>query len=148
MTASASVMIASEAAVLSSPMPKRQRPAKVATPETILSEHTPRVRSVSNRLRELIKRTIPDSAEVAYPGWHGIGYRDPIGGYICGIFPQRDSVKLGFEMGARLPDPDGVLGSGRQVRYVEVRRPEDIPVEAIQELLVAAVGLARQRRTH
>jgi len=62
-----------------------------------------------------------------------LGYHHPDGGYLCGLFPQRDSVKLGFEFGVLLPDPDGLLeGRGRQVRYLVIRGRKDIRVRAIK----------------
>ena len=53
--------------------------------------------------------TTPEAVEKAYPSWHGIGYRLPESGYFCGICPLADSVKLGFEFGVLLPDPQGLL---------------------------------------
>jgi hypothetical protein len=77
-----------------------------STPEEILADFLPDVRALAGALRALILRTIPTASEHAYSGWRGIGYRHPQSGYFCGIFPQRDHVKLGFEYGAALPDPD------------------------------------------
>jgi hypothetical protein len=49
-------------------------------------------------------------------------------------------VRLLFEHGAALPDPDRVLtGTTRQVRYIEVRDARDIPIGPIQRLLRAAL---------
>jgi hypothetical protein len=111
------------------------------TPAEILAEHTPRVRALTGRLRRLIRQTVP-AREVAYPVWHGIGYRHPRTGYFCGIFPQRDHVRLGFEHGAHLRDPDGMLeGMGRQVRYVIIRNEKDIRVRPLKKLLSAAIYL-------
>jgi hypothetical protein len=64
----------------------------------------------------------PDLSEKVYPGWRGVGFRHPEAGYVCGIFPQPDGeLRLLFERGAALPDPDGVLeGSGTQTRYLRV----------------------------
>ncbi len=70
-------------------------------------------------LRGLIRDALPEVEEAARPGWHAIGYRHPDQGYLCGIFPHDDAVKLGFEFGMLLPDPDRLLsGDGKQLRYV------------------------------
>lgn len=109
-------------------------------PDDILADYPPMVRALTERLRTLVRETIPTATETAYPVWRGIGYRAPECGYFCGIFPQRDHVKLGFEHGASLSDPDGLLeGSGKQVRYVIVRTGKDIRKRAIKKLLVTAV---------
>jgi hypothetical protein len=116
--------------------------------DEILAEHTEEIRALAQRLRYLVRRALPESEERVYPGWHGIGYRHPDAGYVCGIFPLADRVKIGFEHGASLPDPRGVLAEGgRQVRYVVIRSPEDIDERAIEELLFAAVDYGgRERR--
>jgi hypothetical protein len=116
------------------------------TPEHILAGHTPEVREFCEALRSLVRAEAPDAFEVAYPSWHGIGYHHPESGYFCAIFPMNDYVKLGFEFGVLLPDPEGLLtGQGKQVRYVNIRQPEDIRAEAIRQLIQAALSLPPER---
>jgi hypothetical protein len=76
--------------------PARSRPR----PEDILADHSPNVRKLAERLRILIRETVPEASEVAYPGWHAIGYRHPRSGYFCGIFPSAARLKL---VGVRAP---------------------------------------------
>jgi len=117
-------------------------------PEDILAEHTPEVRALAERLRLLIRETIPEASEAAYPVWHGIGYRHPEIGYFCAIFPLEHEVKLGFEFGVLLPDPTGLLqGQGRQVRYVHIVSEKDIRVRPLRALLRAAANLPGDRAT-
>ncbi len=112
--------------------------AKV-TPDDILDGHSPEVRALTDQLRTLIKETLPEVREIAYPGWRGIGYHDLRAGYICAIFPQKNDVRLGFERGVRLPDPNGLLeGEGRQVRYVNIADSDGIQTAGLQQLLKAA----------
>jgi hypothetical protein len=65
----------------------------------------------------------PDLSERLYPGWRGVGYRHPEAGYVCGLFPQPDGeLRLLFEHGATIADPEGVLeGPGTQTRYIIAR---------------------------
>jgi hypothetical protein len=101
------------------------------TPEHILTGHTPEVRELCEALRSLVRAEVPEASEVAYPSWHGIGYHHPTCGYFCAIFPVNDYVKLGFEFGVLLPDPDGLLtGDGKQIRYVNLRQQADIQARA------------------
>ena len=126
----------------------QKTPARNSTPEQILRDHSPDVREIAQCLRTLIGATLPEAMERAYPGWHGIGYRHPSAGYIGAIFPLQDRVKLGFEHGARLPDPAGILtGDGKQLRYVELLPGADINEQAIRALLLDAVAL-RARSTN
>lgn len=110
------------------------------TPETLLAECSPEVRAVVEALRAVVRDALPDARERAYPGWRGIGYRDPDAGYVCGIFPQADHTRLLFEHGARLPDPQGLLeGEGVQTRYVVVRPGEAVPEAGLRRLVMAAL---------
>ena len=112
----------------------------VATPGEILHPFPPSVRRLANELRKLIRRTLPSVEERAYSGWHGIGYHDRHAGYLAGIFPQPDCVKLYFEHGNVLPDPHHVLtGTGSQVRHVSCWPDVPVPERAIRELLAAAI---------
>jgi hypothetical protein len=116
------------------------------TPEHILTGHSPEVRELCEALRSLVRVEVPDAIEVAYPSWHGIGYHHPSCGYFCAIFPMNDYVKLGFEFGVLLPDPDGLLtGDGKQVRYAIIQQQADIRVEAIRKLIQAALSLPPER---
>src|SRR5687768_10871958 len=103
------------------------RPKLRTTPDAILARHTPAIRALAERLRALVRRTVPEAAERANAGWHSLSYHHPSAGYFCGIFPQADDVLLAFEFGVLLPDPDGLLeGEGKQVRYVRLRRASAI----------------------
>lgn len=120
----------------------RNRKSAGIKPDEILAGHTREVRALAKRLRRLVLETVPAAVEVAYPVWRGIGYRHPECGYFCGIFPQKNSVKLGFEYGVLLPDPDGLLeGSGKQVRYLVFNEAKEIRVGAIRRLIRAAIRL-------
>jgi hypothetical protein len=110
------------------------------TPDQLLASYPAPIRWLAEQLRDLVKETVPTANEHVYQGWKALGYRDPQSGYFCGIFPQQDHVRLLFEHGAVLPDPDNVLvGTTRQVRHIEVRGPQDIRKAAIQRLLRAAL---------
>ena len=118
----------------------------VTTPGEILRPFPTSVRRLANELRKLFRRTLPSVEERAYAGWHGIGYHDRQAGYVAGIFPQPDCVKLYFEHGSVLPDPHHVLtGTGSQVRHVSCWPDVPVPERAIRELLAAAirVGVVR-----
>lgn len=114
----------------------------MTTPDDILREHKPAVQAAAQALRALVHDTVPEMTEKAYPGWHGIGFRHPRAGYVCGLFPRNDSVRLLFERGRLLADPDGVFtGGGKQTRFIEVTDTAAIPANAIRRLLLEAIAL-------
>ena len=111
-----------------------------ATPADILAPFPDGIRALAEEMRALIRDAVPGVEERAYPGWRGIGYHDAQSGYFCALFPAADQVKMGFEHGASLPDPHALLtGSGRRVRYVQLRLGAEVPREAIRGLLEAAL---------
>ena len=114
------------------------------TPVHILIAYSPRVQALVARLRDLVRETVPDAVERAYPIWRGIGFRHPECCYFCGIFPQEGCVRLVFEYGALLADPDDLLkGNGKQTRYVQIGRQEDILVLSLKRLIRSAVEFRR-----
>ena len=62
---------------------------------------------------------------------------------MVGVFPHDDRVRLLFEHGRELPDPDGILeGDAKQVRWVTVR----VLTPALRPRPEALVELAVERR--
>jgi hypothetical protein len=109
-------------------------------PEEILAPLPREVRALAEEVRALVRGHVPGAGERGYPVWRGIGYHDPQSGYFCGIFPNRGEVRLGFEHGASLRDPAGLLtGTGKRVRYVVLRPGALLPREEVRELLDAAL---------
>lgn len=117
-------------------------PRTTLTAEQLLADFPPTIQKISGRLRDSIKLHHPSLQEKVYPGWRALGFSHPTAGYICGIFPYVESVKLIFEWGIRLPDPDGVLqGNGQQVRYLEYRSVAEIKIRTVERFLDAAISL-------
>lgn len=91
----------------------------------------------------------PDLTERVYPGWDGVGFRHPDAGYVCAIYPreQEQEVRLLFEHGVRLDDPEGLLeGAGTQTRFIRVRKRDDQLAAAIGRYVHAAVAERLSRR--
>lgn len=58
------------------------------------------------------------------------------------IYPR--GVNLMFNRGAELKDPDGVLvGEGKIIRHIKVRRPEDLKSPHLREFIRAALKHAK-----
>jgi hypothetical protein len=129
-------------------MPTRRRSSSTKSkgrafcpPEAILESHSPEVRAIAARARALIKRELPGVEENGYPGWRLIGYRHG-GAYLCFVAPLKDHVRLGFERGIYMNDPEELLeGDGTQVRYVRLSN-EELPEEGLARLLKEAVAIS------
>jgi len=122
--------------------PVEKPPPRKATPEEILGSCSPVVRRIAEEVRSLVRHVVPTATEKAYPGWHGIGFRDPQAGYVFGLFPHDDHVRLFFERGGELEDPEGVFAPPdglKQGRYVELRTVIDAKVPALRRMIIRAV---------
>ncbi len=114
--------------------------------EDILLDHNPEIRALVQSVRNSILNIVPDAIEAAQPVWHSINYSHPESGYFCGVFPLQDSIKLAFEFGVLLPDPENLLeGRGKQVRYLNLRDTDSIPEQALRDLILAALALPPRR---
>jgi hypothetical protein len=113
---------------------------KDITVNDIIKEHTPSIKKLVNQLRKSILNAVPEIYEKALPGWHAIGFRHPECGHFCAVFSFKDSVKLYFEYGAYLKDPDGILeGNAEQVRYITFRKITNIQKIVLKKLVQQAV---------
>jgi hypothetical protein len=116
------------------------------SPEHFLAAFPPAIQVLADQLRVLVKRTIPNVDEAVYTGWHLIGYRVREGRrspYCCFVAPFPDRVVLGFEYGVLLTNDAGLLeGDGTQVRYVTIRRAEDIREPELAALIAEAAMMA------
>lgn len=115
----------------------RQKKSNFCTPEEILAAHAPEVVELASWLRGVVKEVVPGVEEAGYPGWKLVGYRN--GRYFAFIAPYPDHIRLGFEHGITLPDPENLLkGAGSQVRYIPIYSNTTIPLEAIRQLIQTA----------
>ena len=92
-------------------------------------------------LRKILFKNLPDIIEqidipakmIAY--CYGQKYSE----LICTIIPSKKGLKLGFNRGTELSDPDKILqGKGKISRYIEIKSEEQINSKAIKDLLVSA----------
>lgn len=122
-------------------MPSKKNEPEL-TPQAILRDYPLEIQAIAGQLRVLVKELVPEAVEKAHPGWRGIGYHHPTAGYFCGIFPQQDEVRLLFEWGVLLAEPDNLLiGDGRQVRYIPVTDIKTVDLAALGSLISAALAL-------
>ena len=125
------------------------------TPEALLADFSPPTRALAARVLALVTAHVPDVEVRAYPGWRGIGLRDAQSGYFCGVFPRHEDAEGGrsecvrvlFEHGVALPDPEGVLtGGGLQTRWATLRPGDAVPEAALLRLVDAALLHGATRR--
>ncbi|MDG6104765.1 DUF1801 domain-containing protein [Dactylosporangium aurantiacum] len=108
--------------------------------DQLLAEHCADVAALARHLRDVIVEARPELTERVYSGWHGLGFHHPERGYVAAIFPGTDGVSVGFEHGAGMPDPHGLLrGTGKRLRYLHFTLDDAAPTH---EHLIEYLDLA------
>jgi hypothetical protein len=109
--------------------------------EAFLAPHPEALRAICRRLRALVRQVVPHACETVYARHNYIAY-SPSGNlrkrilYIC---PVKDWVRLGFDYGGRLADPDHLVeGAGLRLRHVKIRTLEEASNPALEPLVKAA----------
>jgi hypothetical protein len=116
--------------------------------DAFLSQYDERVFSNALKLREVVLSNLPDIIEqidvpakmIAY--CYGQKYSE----LICTIIPSKKGLKLGFNKGNELPDPNGLLkGTGKISRYIEIKSDKEIKSAAFEKLLASALKAYKDR---
>jgi hypothetical protein len=106
--------------------------------ETYVRGLEPGQRALVQTLRRLVKRQAPHLVEVMKWGnvcWVGAGN-------VCLIHVEDDHLDFAFFMGTSLPDPAGILvGNGKFLRMVKVRKAADIRPRVLAAVVASAVSL-------
>jgi hypothetical protein len=96
-------------------------------------------------MRRLLRKLLPTAHEVVYEyrDWFVISYSPSGHGHegVLAIRASADGVKLYFNRGKELPDPEKLLqGSGSQVRSIDVKGASTLARPAIARLIDEAIA--------
>jgi hypothetical protein len=118
-------------------------------PDAFLAAFPPEIQRQAHRLREIVRRAVPDAVERVREGWRLIGYEVPVGRrfrYFAYVAPEPIHVHLGFEHGVLMDDPDGLLEGAhlrlKKVRFVTYRPGDELPTPALERLTAEAARVA------
>ncbi len=118
---------------MSRPMMSKERDV-----EAYVRSIEPGKRALVQTLRRLVTARAPHLVELMKWGnvcWVGAGN-------VCLIHVGDDVLDFGFFMGASLPDPAGILvGNGKYLRMVKVRKAADIRPRLLAGVIASAVSL-------
>lgn len=111
-------------------------------PEALLADFPDGIREAAETLRAVVRRAVPDAIERVRGGWRLIGYEVPVGRrssrYFAYIAPEPIHIHLGFEYGAWMADPDGLLEGAhlglKKVRFTTFVEGQPIPTAALEAL--------------
>jgi Domain of unknown function (DU1801) len=115
----------------------------------ILSRFDEKTVTLASQLRNFLLEElkdimeIPDNSENIIGYGYGTGYKD----LICTILLSKQGVKLGFNKGSELPDPNKLLtGTGKVHKFVEIKNEQDIKHPAFKKLLSEALKAYQKRK--
>ena len=114
-----------------------QEEAKIAAAvDAYVLKQNPKLKPVTDALRALVRKTVPNSRESINP-W-GI----PIfewNGPLCYLRVGKHHVTFGLPRGASLLDSAGLLkGNGRNMRHVKLREIADVHDANLKQLILQA----------
>jgi hypothetical protein len=118
--------------------------------DAFLSHYDDEVFTNALKLREIIFKNLPGIIEqidlpakmIAY--CYGQKYAE----LICVIIPSRKGLKLGFNRGTQLPDPDNLLeGTGKISRYIVIKSNVQIKSKSLRKLIESALLAYRQQKS-
>ena len=116
--------------------------------EDFLSGYHEKVFANAMLLREVLFANLPGIIEqLDIPAkMVGYCYGQKYAELICVIIPSKKGLKLGFNRGVDLTDPDKLLeGTGKISRYVQIKSTEQINSASIKQLLEHALTAYKDR---
>ncbi|MEZ4661870.1 MAG: DUF1801 domain-containing protein [Caldilineaceae bacterium] len=97
-------------------------------------------KEICAQLRRLIDREFPALEEKWR--WSRPVYATADGN-ICYMVANKNDVNFGFDHGAKLDDPKGLLkGTGANMRHTKIRKLEELDLDYCQVLLAQAIEIA------
>lgn len=108
-----------------------------------LSAFAPRVSKLFLATRGAVLAKAPESNELVYDAANAVTaaytYSDRLKEAFCHVAAYSAHVNLGFNRGASLLDPDGMLeGSGTSIRHIRLTKSSELSDPALQALLHSA----------
>jgi hypothetical protein len=96
-----------------------------------LKPYDPKIRDLALQLRQLVLEEMAPCYENIYDAYSavaiGYGTSERLSDGIFHIAVYEKGVNLGFNEGATLADPKGILeGKGNRIRHIKIRTPEDL----------------------
>ena len=113
--------------------------AKAKTVDAIVKLLDPQRRDLAEKLRALVKKTLPDAVETVK--WGNVTYLLN-GKNLSWLIVYKDHIDLGFFMGAKLRSKR-LEGTGKGLRHIKVRTLADIDESEFARLLKDAENLAQ-----
>jgi hypothetical protein len=115
---------------------------------TYLATYDPQISSLTLAVRAMVLEEAPEAIESISKGYAlAIGFSftgKPLKDGFCHIATYTGHVNLGFNRGALLPDPGGILeGTGKLIRHIPIHGENDLARPVVRRLVQAAIEQVR-----
>lgn len=121
-----------------------ERRAAEAEVRTLITKFAPDHLRLVSAARRALRKRLPTAHEVVYGyrSWFVISFSPSEHGYegVLAIRGDADGVKLYFNRGKELPDPEKLLKGSAQVRYIEVEAASILTRPAVAALIDEAIA--------
>lgn len=109
----------------------------------VLQSKEPELQDLFHQVRELILEICPAANELLYHT-HALtdvfSINEKLSGGFCHLPIYQQHLNLGFNQGAKLPDPKGLLqGTGKAIRHVPIRQASDLETLGLKALVSEAI---------
>lgn len=114
-----------------------------------LAAYDPAIAELFLATRARVLGAAPQASELIYDAYNAVtvaySFSVRLKEAFCHVAAYRDHVNLGFNHGAALDDPEGLLvGSGARIRHVRVAQAATLRAKGVRALLAAAVAQGRE----
>ena len=114
----------------------------------LLAPYGEAIQKLAVAVRKLILEEAPEASEFIYEVYTiaaHFSFTERPSDAFAFTTTHANWVNLGFNFGAMLPDPAGLLrGEGKQIRHVRIAQPADLEAPGVRELIQAAIGEAER----
>lgn len=112
----------------------------------LLRPYSETVQKLALAARKVILEEAPEASEFVYEVYTIAGhfsFTGRPGDAFVYTTTHANWVNLGFNFGALLPDPLGILrGDGKIIRHIRIAQPADLAADGVRDLIRAAVAQA------
>ena len=113
-----------------------------------LKPYDPAIQDLALRLRELVLQQMGPCHENIYDAYSavaiGYGWSERLRDGVFHVAVYTNHVNLGFNFGASLPDPLGILeGKGNQIRHISISDTDALERPEIRSYIRRALSIAR-----
>lgn len=114
--------------------------------QALLDDKSQEIEELFSDLRQFILDQYPDSNELLYHT-HALtavfSISEKLGDAFCHIPIYSEHLNLGFNKGTLLSDDQNLLhGTGKLIRHIPIRTPDDYRKPAVEQLVKSAIRLA------